>query len=106
MNFVDDRQIAKYLAAEHYDPQAGASSLSRAVNHEINARLATAWYREEEVIANEMNERSLANYDVTVVTTSDDDNQVAVKRIGTRELQLRPEASNIMTGASRWDWRD
>ncbi len=106
VNFVDDGQIAKYLAAEHYDPQAGASSLSRAVNHEINARLATAWYREEGVIVSEMNERSLPNYDVTVVTTSDDDNEVAVKRIGTRELQLRPEASSIVTGAGRQDWRD
>ena len=27
LNFVDDGQIAKHLAAEYYDPQAGASSL-------------------------------------------------------------------------------
>ena len=93
LNFVDDGQIAKHLAAEYYDPQAGASSLLRAVKKEIHAKLATAWYREAEVIIDEMNERPLPKYDVTVVTTPDDDNEIAVQCRGTSTLQLRPEAS-------------
>ena len=93
LNFVDDGQIAKHLAAEYYDPQAGASSLLRAVTKEIQAKLATEWYREEEVIVDEMMERPLPNYDVTVVATSENDSEVAVRRRGTRELQLRPAAS-------------
>lgn len=93
LNFVDDGQIAKHLAAEYYDPQAGASSLLRAVTKEIQAKLATAWYQEEEVIDDEMMERPLPNYDVTVVATSEIDSEVAVRGRGTRELQLRPETS-------------
>ena len=93
LNYVDDGQIARYLAAEHYDPQTGASSLIRAVNSEIRARLANSWYGEEEIIVDEMNERPLPNYDVTVVTASEDDDEIAVKCTGTRELQLRPKVS-------------
>lgn len=93
LNFVDDGQIAKYIAAEYYDPQAGASSLLRAVTKEIQAKLATAWYREGEIIVDEMMKRPLANYDVTMVATSEDNSEVAVRRRGTRELPLHPEAS-------------
>ena len=93
LNYVDDGQIAKHLAAEHYDPQAGASSLIRAVNSEIRARLAKSWYAEEEIVVDEMNERPLPNYDVTVVTASEDDDEIAVKSVGTREVQLRPRVS-------------
>lgn len=93
LNFVDDGQIAKYIAAEYYDPQAGASSLLRAVTKEIQAKLATAWYREGEIIVDEMMERPLPNYDVTMVATSEDNSEVAVRRRGARELPLHPEAS-------------
>lgn len=93
VNFVDDGQIAKYIAAEYYDPQAGASSLLRGVTKEIQAKLARAWYQEEEVIVDEMMDGPLPNYDVTVSATSEDDSEIAVRRRGTRELQLRPEAS-------------
>ena len=93
LNFVDDGQIAKHLAAEYYDPQAGVSSLLRAMQKEIRARLPTAWSREEEIIVDEMNERPLPNYDVTVATTPKNDSEITVKRRGTRELQLRPELS-------------
>ena len=93
LNFVDDGQIAKYLAAEYYDPQAGASSLLCAVGKEIGERSAKAWSRDGELIVDEMNERPLPNYDVTVATTPEDDSEVTVKRRGTRELQLRPEVS-------------
>ena len=93
LDFVDDGQIAKYLAAEYYDPQKGASDLLRAVGKEIREKLATVWYREEHLVVNEMNERPLANFDVTVANTSEDDSEVAVKCRGTRELQLRPETS-------------
>ena len=93
LNFVDDGQIAKHLAAEYYDPQAGASSLDRAEKKEIGDRLASAWRREEEIVADEMNERPLPKYDVTVATTPEDDSEITVKRRGTRELQLRPKLS-------------
>ena len=94
VNFVDDGQIAKHLAAEHYDPQAGASSLRLAVERDISLKLATAWWSgEDELIVDEMNERPLPNYDVTVATTPEDDSEIAVKRRGTREIQLRPQAS-------------
>ena len=93
LNFVDDGQIAKHLAAEYYDPQAGASSLLCAVNKEISKRLVKLRSREEEIIVDEMIERPLPNYDVTVATTPEDDSEVTVKRRGTRELQLRPEVS-------------
>ena len=93
LNFVDDGQIAKYLAAKHYDPQAGASSLLIAVQKEKRIRLATAWSQQEEIIVDEMNERPLPNYDVSVAATPEDDSEVTVKHRGTRELQLRPEAS-------------
>lgn len=91
LNFVDDGQIAKHIAVEHYDPQAGASSLDHAVSNEILARLAKAWYRGQTIITDEMMEEPLSKYDVSVVTTSEDDNEIAVKRAGTRALQLRPE---------------
>ena len=90
LNFVNDGQISEHIAAEHYDLHAGVSSLHHAVNREIHIRLAKAW-RQEEIIVDEMNERPLPNYDVTVVTSSEHDTEVAVKLVGTRELQLRPE---------------
>ena len=93
LNSVDDGQIAKCLAAEYYDPQGGASSLLYAVNHEIRARLARVWFREKRKIVDKMVEEPLPSYDVSVVTTFEGDNEVAVKRIGTCKLQLRPEAS-------------
>ena len=93
VNFVDDGQIAKHLAAEHYDPQAGASSLRLAVERDISLKLATAWSGEEELIVDEMNERPLPNYDVTVATTPENDSEISVKRRGTRELQLPPQLS-------------
>ena len=93
LNFVDDGQIAKHLATEYYNSQAGASSLLGAVQKEIGQKLAKAWSREEESIVDEMNERPLPNYDVTVATTPEDDSEITVKRRGTRELQLRPEVS-------------
>ena len=46
------------------------------------------------MIVDEMNERPLPNYDVSVAAASeDDDSEVTVKYRGTCELQLRPEAS-------------
>ena len=63
------------------------------VNKEISKRLVKVWSREEEIIVDEMNERPLPNYDVTVATNPADDSEVTVKRRGTRELQLRPEVS-------------
>lgn len=92
LNFVDDGQIAKH-AAKKYDPQAGASSLSRAVQTEIGARLASAWFQKGNIIVDEMNERPLPNYDVTVVTTPAGATEITLKRRGTRELQLRPKVS-------------
>ena len=92
LNFVDDGQIAKHLAAA-YDPQAGASSLLLAVEKKIRNRLASVWYQEGEIIVDEMNERPLPNYDVTVATTAADDTEITLKRRGTRELQLRPKVS-------------
>lgn len=91
LDFVDDGQIAKHLAAEHYDPQEGASQLHNAVGREIRGRLTRAWYREKGIIVNETIEQPLAKYDVSVVTTSKDDNEIAVRCVGTCRLQLRPE---------------
>lgn len=91
LDFVDDGQIAKHLAAEHYDPQEGASQLHNAVGREIRGRLTRAWYRGKGIIVNETIEQPLAKYDVSVVTTSKDDNEVAVRCVGTCRLQLRPE---------------
>lgn len=93
LTFVDDGQIAKCLALEYYDPQNGASSLLNGVTCEIRAGLAKAWYRDGYVISDEMNEHPLPNYDVSIITTSEDDSEVSVKRIGSRKLQLRPEAA-------------
>ena len=93
LNFVDDGQIAKHLAAAYYDPQEGASSLRRAVKKEICPKVTRPWFPEKELIVDEMNERPLPNYDVTVATTPEDDNELIVKRRGTREVQVRPKVS-------------
>ena len=93
LNFVDDGQIARYLAAEDYNPQGGASLLLWAVDHEIRARLAKAWYRKKVPIVDEMMEEPLPNYDVSVAATSEDESEFAVRRIGIREIQLQPEVS-------------
>ena len=87
LDFVDDGQIVKFIAAEYYDPNDGASSLRNAVTSQIHQKLATTWYREIPLIIDEMNEEPLPNYDVSVTNTFEDDDEVVVERNGTRELQ-------------------
>lgn len=87
LNVVNDGQIALHIATNYYDPETGARSLDNAVDAQIKHRLMRAIQSEPELVADENNHNALERYDVRLVTILKDTEAIAVKRMGSTELQ-------------------
>lgn len=85
VNYIDDGQIATYLAKKGYSIETGARPLANTVNWEIGLRLTDQFSREDGEVVDEMNKNPLSNYDVRVVTLEDDSEELQVKRFGSKQ---------------------
>ncbi|KAL8948189.1 MAG: hypothetical protein Q9222_005605 [Ikaeria aurantiellina] len=99
LNFVDDGQLATYIADRYYSPELGARSLQKAVNTQICHKLTRAFLEQEEVVSNEMNEKPWACYDVRVEDLKGRFKDITVKANGVRSVLKRgdpPKCSSLI----------
>ena len=89
VNFVNDEQIAKYIA-KRYLEETGARSLANAVEKEIYQSLAVEFLNQEGEVKDEMNRLPLRNYDVRVVGDSRGKSHIEVACRGSRGFQTSP----------------
>ena len=89
LNYVDDGQIASFLAAKYYSPELGARSLYRAVNTQICHRLTNVFLDRGEEIADNMNDKPWDSYDVRVEDLTRELKEITVKANGSRVVQKR-----------------
>lgn len=89
VNFINDGQIAKHIA-QRYQEETGARSLADAVEEEVTDKLATEFFKKDGEISDDMNKLPLPNYDVRVVSGSNNSNHVEVTRMGVRTLKNAP----------------
>lgn len=64
LNFVDDGQIAEYIAKKTYNKELGARSLRQGVRNLIEQPLLDEYLEEGEEVKDEMNKRPPVNFDV------------------------------------------
>lgn len=86
VNFVNDGQIAKHIA-QRYLEETGARSLADAVEAEISDNLAAEFFKQEGEVRDGMNALPLPNYDVRVVSGSNNSKHIEVIRMGVRSLE-------------------
>ncbi|KAL8919145.1 MAG: hypothetical protein Q9172_005106 [Xanthocarpia lactea] len=89
LNYVDDGQIASFLAAKYYSPELGARSLHKAVNTQIGHKLTNVFLDHEEEIVDEMNDKPWDSYDVRVEDLKRGLKEITVKANGSRVVQKR-----------------
>ncbi|KAL9608642.1 MAG: hypothetical protein Q9167_006543 [Letrouitia subvulpina] len=66
LNFVDDGQIAEYIARKTYNAELGARSLQQGVRNLIEQLFLDKFLDEDEEVKDEMNKRPPVNFDVRV----------------------------------------
>ena len=86
VDYRDDGSIASHIANESYSTETGARPLERAVNNQIRGRLSRAFLGGEEMVTDEANEQPLENYEVRLVSTEGDMEEIVVEQKGTREI--------------------
>jgi len=86
VTYIDDGQIATYLAKHGYSIETGARPLANTVNREIGLRLTDQFSREDGEVVDAMNDLPLPNYDVRVVTLDDDSEELQVRRFGSKQV--------------------
>ena len=91
IKYIDDGQIASYVAREYYDPQMGARSLSNAVEKDIAFKLLDSFNAKGKEIEDEMNEGPLEQYEVRIIDENDGDKEVRVDKTGLRDIQCRKD---------------
>ncbi|KAL8680843.1 MAG: hypothetical protein Q9224_006908, partial [Gallowayella concinna] len=89
LNFVEDGQLATFIAEKYYSPELGARSLLSAVNTQIRHKLTKALLIQGEEITDEVNDMAWNNYDVRVEHLKGDSKEISVKARGSRTVQKR-----------------
>ncbi|KAL8712466.1 MAG: hypothetical protein Q9220_003314 [cf. Caloplaca sp. 1 TL-2023] len=99
LNFVDDGQLATFIADRYYSPELGARSLQKAVNTQICHKLTKAILEQAEVVSDEMNKKPWDCYDVRVEDLKGGFKDITVRANGVRSVQKRidpPKCSSLI----------
>ncbi|KAL8781309.1 MAG: hypothetical protein Q9213_006057 [Squamulea squamosa] len=89
LNYINDGQIASFLAEKYYSPELGARSLHKAVNTQICHKLTNAFLDHGEEILDEMNDKPWDNYDIRVEELKGGFKEITIKAKGSRTVQKR-----------------
>lgn len=99
VNYNDDGAIAAHIAKGNYSTETGARSLERAVNREIRGRLSRVFLSGNEMVKDEMNNGPLQNYEVRLVSSEEDVDEVCVEQRGTRQT-LKPAEKHVCSASA------
>ncbi|KAL8734004.1 MAG: hypothetical protein Q9166_001765 [cf. Caloplaca sp. 2 TL-2023] len=91
LNFIDDGQLASFIAEKYYSPELGARSLQKAVNTQICHKLTNAFLGKDGEISNVLNARAWECYDVRVEELKGGFKEITVKANGLRSIQERTD---------------
>ncbi|KAL8736086.1 MAG: hypothetical protein Q9181_002572 [Wetmoreana brouardii] len=91
LNFIDDGQLASYVAEKYYFPELGARSLSKAVNTQVCHKLTKAFLERGTEIKDELNNRPFDCLDVRLEELKGGFMEIIIKVNGVRSVQKRPE---------------
>lgn len=89
LNFMDDGQIASYIAEKYYFPELGARSLSKAVNTQICHKLTKAFLEQGDEVGDEMNTQPLDCFDVRIEELKGGFKEITIKVNGVKSVQNR-----------------
>ncbi|KAL8955696.1 MAG: hypothetical protein Q9183_006555, partial [Haloplaca sp. 2 TL-2023] len=90
LNFLNDGQIASYVADKYFFPELGARSLAKAVNTQICHKLTAAFLEQQDEITDEMNDKPFDRYDVRLQEVKGGFKEITIKLDGVQKIQTRP----------------
>ncbi|KAL8807099.1 MAG: hypothetical protein Q9182_000932 [Xanthomendoza sp. 2 TL-2023] len=89
LNFVDEGQLASFIAEKYYCAELGARSLLKAVNTQISHKVTNAFLMQDEEIKDEVNNKPWSNYDVRIQDRKVGLKEITVQVKGSRTVQKR-----------------
>ncbi|KAL8868822.1 MAG: hypothetical protein Q9174_004731 [Haloplaca sp. 1 TL-2023] len=96
LNFLNDGQIATYIADKYFFPELGARSLAKAVNTQICHKLTAAFLEQRDEITDEMNDKPFDRYDVRLQEVKGGFKEIIIKLDGVQKIQTRPVENSSM----------